>query len=95
MSDVDPGQHATTFQTAREERDRDLDTSHSTLVSARCVECREIRTKKTYTDTDETRSFRHVCHDCQRATWWNVLEVVDDDQDDESELFTNGGGRSE
>jgi len=63
----------------------------STRVSARCVDCREVRTKKTYTDPDEMRSFRHVCHDCQRATWWNVLEVVDHDQDDEPELVTDGG----
>ena len=55
--------------------------SHETLVSARCVECREVRDKKTYTNTDERRSFRHVCHECQTATWWNVLRVVDPDPD--------------
>jgi hypothetical protein len=84
--------NAAEFRTAREQRDGDRDDRHSTLVSARCVECRVVRTKKTYTDTDETRSFRHVCHDCQTATWWNVLRVLEDDQDDDDpELVTDGG----
>lgn len=52
----------------------------TTLVRARCVECRTVRTKQTYTivGDDESGSFEHVCHDCQGATWWNVLEVIDE-----------------
>lgn len=74
--------HSATFQTAREERDSGLDSSHSTSVSARCVKCREVRRKETYTDTDLSRSFRHVCHTCQTATWWNVLQVLEENDPD-------------
>ena len=62
--------------------------SLETLVSARCVSCKEIRQKRTYTDVEDGSfgSFKHVCHNCQTATYWNTLSIVDTDPD--------AGGRS-
>lgn len=56
-------------------------------VDARCVGCKHHRAKYVPNrDPEDTTSFRTICHECQRVTWWNVLEVVDDVQE---------GGRDE
>ena len=48
-------------------------------VDAICTACRVKTAKETRTDNDGEvpTSFRHVCHECQRVTWWNVLDVRD------------------
>lgn len=51
----------------------------TTVVSARCVECKNVREKRTYTDLERTRSFKHVCHSCQTVTWWNAIRVLDEE----------------
>lgn len=52
---------------------------HGLPVDARCVNCRRVRAKLVPDrDPDDRSSFKHVCHQCQRATWWNVLRVLDD-----------------
>lgn len=50
-------------------------------VHARCVSCRRIRFKRVAGEENvgETDTFKHVCHDCQQATYWNVLHVLDED----------------
>jgi hypothetical protein len=63
-------------------------------VHARCVSCRQIRFKRvgsedTVEETDkrvgsedtveETDTFKHVCHECQKSTYYNVLYVLDED----------------
>ncbi len=58
-------------------------------VDARCVHCKKVRAKRApeyVTDDDSRDTFKHVCHNCQRATPWNVIRVLDVDGD---------GGRSE
>jgi hypothetical protein len=49
-------------------------------VEAICVGCQQVRTKR-YGDADPEsirlgESFKHVCHRCQTATYWNVREVL-------------------
>lgn len=47
-------------------------------VDARCVGCRKVRAKRAPEDrVEEGLSFKHVCHNCQRATYWNVLRRLD------------------
>ena len=47
-------------------------------VDARCINCRRVRAKLAPADAvDDGRSFKHVCHRCQRATWWNILRVLE------------------
>ncbi|WP_281194746.1 hypothetical protein [Halorubrum sp. F4] len=50
------------------------------LVSARCTSCEKISEKRTARIVGETSSgsFRHVCHTCRTATWWNVLRIIDE-----------------
>ena len=50
------------------------------LLRARCTECRRVSLKRTARVVGETSSgsFKHVCHNCRGATWWNVLEVVEE-----------------
>ena len=46
------------------------------LITARCVNCKICRRKRVDDDVGKDRerlSFTHVCHRCQRATWWNVV----------------------
>jgi hypothetical protein len=49
-------------------------------VHARCVSCRDIRFKRIGGEdtVEETETFKHVCHECQRATYWNVLYILDE-----------------
>jgi hypothetical protein len=50
------------------------------LLRARCTSCDAISLKRTERVVGETSSgsFKHVCHKCRGATWWNVLEVVEE-----------------
>lgn len=50
------------------------------LLRARCTDCTAISLKRTTRVVGETASgsFKHVCHKCRAATWWNVLEVVEE-----------------
>ncbi|GAB7011758.1 hypothetical protein [Halolamina salina] len=65
-------------------------------VDAICIGCsssgRDRKTTKRVTldeldaeDPDEikTGTFRHVCHECQTATFWNVVDVRHDLLDDD------------
>ncbi|TKX39150.1 hypothetical protein EXE41_18750, partial [Halorubrum sp. SD690R] len=63
------------------------------LLVARCTGCEKTSKKRTTEIVGDrsSGSFQHVCHTCQLVTWWNILEVVDDDQNDEPELVTDGG----
>lgn len=52
-------------------------------VDAICTGCRITRAKRAPLDVvDDDRdggtSFKHVCHNCQRARWWNVRRVLVD-----------------
>lgn len=59
-------------------------------VEARCVGCRRndrdrVRVKLADPDVFPedmadagAESFKHVCHRCRKATYWNVLEVIAD-----------------
>lgn len=51
------------------------------LLSARCTGCGKTSEKRTAEVVGQrsSGSFQHVCHTCRVVTWWNVLEVVDDD----------------
>ena len=51
------------------------------LLSARCTGCRKVTEKRTARVVGElsSGSFKHACHTCQSATWWNVLRVVDEE----------------
>lgn len=50
------------------------------LLRARCTECDKVSLKRTTEIVGETAtgSFKHACHSCRGATWWNVLEVVEE-----------------
>jgi hypothetical protein len=63
------------------------------LLRARCTDCDKVSLKRTTRIVGETDtgSFKHVCHTCQSVSWWNVLEVVDEPDDDDPELVTDGG----
>jgi len=54
-------------------------------VDAKCVDCGIVRAKRVpgRSDPDNTSSFRHVCHNCQTANWWNVIRVLDREVVDE------------
>jgi len=58
----------------------DPEAGHGPLgVSARCVNCKIVRAKRIADqDPDDTSSFKHVCHNCQRTTWWNLIRVLND-----------------
>ena len=49
-------------------------------VEAICVGCQQVRTKRCGNTAPESirlgESFKHVCHRCQTATYWNVREVL-------------------
>lgn len=45
-------------------------------VEAICTECKNKRGKFADVDPDGPSSFRHVCHNCQKETFWNVVEFV-------------------
>lgn len=49
-------------------------------VEAICVGCQQVRTKRYGSGAPESirlgESFKHVCHRCQTATYWNVREVL-------------------
>lgn len=50
-------------------------------VDARCVDCNRIRAKLVPDrDPDDRSSFKHVCHECQRATWWNIVRVLSEQE---------------
>ena len=50
-------------------------------VEAVCTGCQRTVEKETRTDDEGAvpTSFRHVCHQCRRVQWWNVLDVLDAD----------------
>lgn len=50
-------------------------------VHARCVSCRQIQFKRVGGEdsVEETDTFKHVCHECQKSTYYNVLYVLDED----------------
>lgn len=92
----------------RLDRDDDLDPrvgEIGILVSCRCVSCKTVRRKladdEILEKTADHPSFRHICHDCQRVTWHNTIEILDDvdepvdDQDDDLDrgdgIETDGG----
>lgn len=54
------------------------------LLSARCTGCQKVSEKRTTEIVGErsSGSFRHVCHSCRTATWWNVLRVIDEGHPD-------------
>ncbi|MFC4437728.1 MULTISPECIES: hypothetical protein [Natrialbaceae] len=67
-------------------------------VDAICVGCGRIRVKRatleeldqeptvdpTTLEATDLTSFKHVCHPCEGATWWNPVAVL-------SGLLENGG----
>lgn len=69
--------------------DRDLDLEsvdarvgeRGSLVEAICTGCRLTRTKRTtkvdQEDPDRAVTFKHACHNCKTATWWNTLQVLE------------------
>lgn len=75
-------------ESARDERDLvdELEGSAGEVgvpVDAICTSCRLIRAKRAPRDCvdDDGRggsSFKHVCHRCQRGTWWNVRRALVD-----------------
>ena len=50
------------------------------LLSARCTGCGKTSEKRTAEIVGDrsSGSFKHVCHSCQGVTWWNILELVED-----------------
>ena len=50
------------------------------LFRARCTQCQKVSLKRTteVVGEDTYGSFKHSCHSCKGATWWNVLEVVEE-----------------
>lgn len=51
-------------------------------VSARCISCKIVRAKRlSVRQAGDSRSFKHVCHNCRRSTWWNIIRVLVDDRD--------------
>jgi hypothetical protein len=95
----DDQDETTNEQTARENtpgcgrRDRDEDLppqvgEKGILVTCRCVGCKTVRRKLAPVEILEKEarhpSFQHICHDCQRVQWHNIIEILDDvDQDDQ------------
>ncbi len=59
-------------------------------VDAICVGCRQTRVKRanpeemgqhpqvdpTTLEAEDLTSFKHVCHRCEEATWWNPVAVL-------------------
>ncbi|WIV67107.1 hypothetical protein [Natrialbaceae archaeon AArc-T1-2] len=59
-------------------------------VDAICTGCRQVRVKRVSSDAithqpqadpisleaSDLTSFKHVCHRCQTATWWNPVAVL-------------------
>lgn len=55
-------------------------------VDAVCTGCKRTRVKRAPApdgdvvarelSTDDLTSFKHVCHRCQTATWWNPIAVL-------------------
>ena len=55
------------------------------LLSARCTGCGKTSEKRTAEIVGDrsSGSFKHVCHSCQSVTWWNILELVEDNAGDD------------
>ena len=51
------------------------------VLSARCTGCGKRSEKRTAEIVGDrsSGSFQHVCHSCQLVTWWNVLEVLEEE----------------
>lgn len=74
-------------------------------VDAICTGCKTVRVKRAPESDREDRraevSFRHVCHSCKTATYWNTIKVLDgllpegDDVDELEDDQEDEGGRSE
>jgi len=41
-----------------------------------CTGCGQIRVKRADEDPDNPTSFKHVCHRCRTATWWNPIRTL-------------------
>lgn len=50
------------------------------FLHARCTGWHKTSLKRTTRIVGETAtgSFKHSCHSCRRATWWNVLGVLEE-----------------
>lgn len=75
----------------------DLETSasagyHGILTTARCTGCKTVRRKlapyEIADDGGSHPSFRHICHSCNRVSWYNTIEILEDvdDVDQEDDL---------
>jgi hypothetical protein len=55
---------------------------YGVAVEAICVGCRQVRTKRYPKAVPEAvslgQSFKHVCHRCQKATYWNVRDILEE-----------------
>jgi len=47
-----------------------------TPVDAVCTSCKKVRAKRAPVDPDGRSTFKHVCHTCQRSTFWNVVRYL-------------------
>jgi len=41
-----------------------------------CTGCGQVRVKRADEDPDSPTSFKHVCHRCKTATWWNPIRTL-------------------
>jgi len=41
-----------------------------------CTGCGKVRVKRADEDSDNPTSFKHVCHRCKTATWWNPIRTL-------------------
>lgn len=41
-----------------------------------CTGCGQVRVKRADEDPDTPTSFKHVCHRCKTATWWNPVRTL-------------------
>jgi hypothetical protein len=41
-----------------------------------CTGCRQNRVKRAEEDPEDPKSFKHICENCQKVTWWNPIRTL-------------------
>ncbi|SNZ06442.1 hypothetical protein SAMN06269185_1172 [Natronoarchaeum philippinense] len=59
-----------------------------------CTGCGQVRVKRADEDPDNPTSFKHVCHKCQKSTWWNPIRTLTGLMRQNGHPAVEGGDRS-
>ncbi len=81
QNDTSEGQFEPSFVTAREIRLGPEAGEIGAPVEAICVSCKETKRKRADVHPDGPSSFKHVCHNCQKTTYWNVVRFLDETEE--------------